>query len=309
MEYPKKQRLEGEKDPSIINRRSFLLGAGALTLTTVGAFEIIRHYLDPKVRLEELVDDSLKSCSLETSDSASKIRVAFSDDEHIFDYQDPRVETLNYYSPPEETKARGQLTAGKNSYVISSVTEKDILSRDYADCSGAVFFAQTKDPHHPVAFQTHQDPGAFLYTHKNIDVSFFEDFNKRLQEFIAKTDQDTVSFAFFGGNFFDLPYSESFSNKEILQKSGRQDVDTNMREHYIRSMLLLHKITRTYFPEKTARVIVGPNTTGGRIDVRTCTQEHLLVFRKPEQNPIPKGYNICTMREYLQALSKDQISP
>ena len=105
---------------------------------------------------------------------------------------------VDFYASDDEKRQRRQKSAGRQTYVISSVTSKDIVSSEHLNCTGSVLVGRG-DGGRQEAFVTHQDPTELLYENRS---RFEQDFAGTLEEFLASVGRETVTYGFFGGNYF-----------------------------------------------------------------------------------------------------------
>src|SRR5262249_31313486 len=136
--------------------------------------------------------------------------------------------------------------AGRQTYVISSVTSKDIVSLEHLNCTGTVFIGRSERGRE-LAFVTHQDPTEVLYENRS---QFLEDLGGTLEQFLTSVERDTVAYGFFGGNYFHA----------LTGGTGSKLSQATMySEHYVSSIILLADMVRKYLPWIEPVVAVGPN--------------------------------------------------
>ncbi|MFH1608539.1 MAG: hypothetical protein ABH951_00775, partial [Patescibacteria group bacterium] len=85
------------------------------------------------------------------------------------------AEFINFYSKKDELLEKNLQNAGKETYVISSIDNKNKYSLEYYDCTGVVAIGVDKETGENVSFLSHQNP-AFFVENKNERKNFREDF-------------------------------------------------------------------------------------------------------------------------------------
>jgi hypothetical protein len=204
-------------------------------------------------------------------------------------YRDEDLVIVDFYASDYEKKRREQKSAGIQTYVISSVTNKDIVSLEHLNCTGTVF-AGRSERGRELAFLTHQDPTEVLYENRS---RFLDDLGDTLEQFLASVEHDTVAYGFFGGNYFHAMTGGTGSK---LSQA------TMYSEHYVSSIVLLADMARKYLPWLEPIVVVRPNVKPSPVDFRFHTQERKLEAVTKEH--LPPGFSLCRFPEYLRRLER-----
>ena len=196
---------------------------------------------------------------------------------------------VDFYASEFEKKRREQKSAGRQTYVISSVTSKDIVSLKHLNCTGTVFVGQSERGTE-LAFVTHQDPTEVLYENRS---RFFEDFEATLEQFLASVGRDTVAYSFFGGNYFHAMTGG---------KGSKSSQAAMYSEHYVSSIILLAAMARKHLPWLEPIVAVGPNVKPSPVHFRFHAQGRRLEAVTEEH--LPEGFSVCRLPEYLRRLER-----
>jgi hypothetical protein len=201
--------------------------------------------------------------------------------------RDEDLVIVDFYASEYEKTLREQKSAGRQTYVISSVTSKDIASLEHLNCTGTVFVGR-REHGRELAFVTHQDPTEVLYEHRS---QFLEDFGGTLEQFLTSVGRDTVAYSFFGGNYF---HARTGGTGSKLSQAAM------FSEHYVSSIILLADMARKYLPWLEPIVAVGPNVHPSPVHYRFHTQMRRLEAVTEEH--LPAGFSVCRFPEYLRWL-------
>ncbi len=153
--------------------------------------------------------------------------------------------------------AEGIKSAGMETYVISPVTEKNLFSDKYLNCTGVVGIGKDKLSGKEVAFISHQDPEYFVHKGPEYSEKFKNDLKETLNELVARSESGTVEVVIFGGKI-DPDNSESKKSVE-----------------YVKSIDILNGIIRDSVGRSPA-IVSGPIQTEGAVDVTVLTQERKI---------------------------------
>lgn len=203
--------------------------------------------------------------------------------------RDEDVVVVDFYASEDDKRQRQQKSAGTQTYVISPVTTKDIVSSEHLNCTGSVFVGRGESGRQ-LAFVTHQDPTEVLYENRS---RFAEDFARSLDEFLGSIERDTVAYGFFGGNYFHAMTGGTGS------KSSQA---TLYSEHYVSSITLLADMAHKHIPWLEPVAVVGPNLRPSPVHFRFRTQKRKLEVVTEEH--LPSGFTVCRFSEYLKKLEK-----
>lgn len=154
--------------------------------------------------------------------------------------------------------AEGVRSAGVETYVISPVTERNLFSDKYLNCTGAVGIGRHRVSGREIAFISHQDPEYFLHKGSEEAAKFSDDLKSTLRDLLAKSEEGTVEIVLFGGN--DDP----------TNPGSKKSTD------YKKSMGMLTEIIQSV-TSVTPTVLLEANHAGGAIDVTVLTQERKVL--------------------------------
>ena len=144
-----------------------------------------------------------------------------------------------------------------NSYVISSVSEKNLFSDKYQNCTGTVGIGRDKETSKNIAFISHQDPEYFLHKGSEQTEKFANDLKETLNELIDRSEDGTVEVVLFGGN------------EDIDDPDSKEIID------YYRSIEKLSEIIESCM-DQPPTVIEFPSRATGSIQAEVLTQERKI---------------------------------
>ena len=153
-----------------------------------------------------------------------------------------------------EDKEKGIKSAGPETYVISPITEQNLFSDKYLNCTGTVGIGRDKISGKEIAFISHQDPDFFINKGQEETDIFANDLRTTLDELVSRSEIGTVDVVIFGGN--DNP----------------DDLSSKKTTDYLKSIEVLNKIISAVFGHNPT-VLSGPNRDGGAIDITVLTKE------------------------------------
>ncbi len=279
-----------------ISRRNMLRTAIAAAVLS----SVEKYYRDP---ILEVLRSVQRACEKGLSEPTQPIRLrlmhpgtASTVEIDAFAYQ-KGAQNIDYTREQRQEKHLNQLSAGTQTYVISEITEADLISRDFADCIGSVFVGQDRlHPGRRLAFGMHTDPGKVLTVNR---AQFVRDFEQRIAEFYSRVDPHSIAYSFFGGKYDHRPYKEGLEASRVLRPYD----DDRMSELYLRALALQAEIALKYIPGIQPSVIVGPNTYPVAIHMRFHTNagpvskgNELAILSAVDLAP---GYSVCSMRAFL----------
>ena len=114
------------------------------------------------------------------------------------------TEDVDYYAKLKDSQNKNFKHPFDNSYVISSINEKDKVSWAYKNCTGVVVSGIDKQTLKNVSFLSHQDPDFFLVSesYANNTQMFLKDIQENIIEMKKNCLPGTIDAAIFGGNYF-----------------------------------------------------------------------------------------------------------
>lgn len=149
--------------------------------------------------------------------------------------------------------AEGIKSAGEETYVISPITEQNLFSDKYLNCTGAVGIGRSKASGKEIAFISHQDPKYFIDKGPEYSEKFRKDLEETLRALMDQSETGSVEVVIFGGN---IDPANAESEKTI---------------EYRKSVDILNSIIRDVTGRDPA-VMSEPNPDKGAIDVTVTTQ-------------------------------------
>ena len=157
------------------------------------------------------------------------------------------------YGDDDEKRIRG----GMETYVISPVTEQNLFSDKYLNCTGAIGIGRDKVSGKEIAFISHQDPEFILHKGKAERDAFIEDMKDILDDLRNRSEEGTIEVVLCGGNI------------DPADPASKKSVD------YAQSIELLSTIIRDDLGFNPT-VLQGPNSGAGAVDIRVLTQERKI---------------------------------
>jgi hypothetical protein len=157
--------------------------------------------------------------------------------------------------------AEGIKSAGVETYVISPVTERDLFSDKYLNCTGVVGIGRDKTSGKEIAFISHQDPEYFLNKGSEETSRFSNDLRMTLNELLTRSEEGTIEVVLVGGN--DDP-ADSESKKTV---------------DYKKSITILTEIVQSILGVAPT-IPAEANHEGGAVDVRVFTQDRKVFVDK-----------------------------
>ena len=124
-----------------------------------------------------------------------------------FDHQANDAENVDFYAKPAEWKNINAKTADPETYVISSVSSRDKLTRYLYDCTSVFAVGREKKTKKNISFLSHQDPTKFL--RERYREQFTNDLSDSFAELKNRCVKGTIDAVISGGMFLmDLPDAE-----------------------------------------------------------------------------------------------------
>ena len=190
----------------------------------------------------EKIPDSIKSEHLKKGESPIMVCLGLPDDAEIRSKirelvygkgENSDTHNVNYFEDIDILEAKKFKNAGRKTYVISIIDNKNKFTDEIRDCTALVASGRDKKTGENISFLSHQDPDKFLHDAKD---EFNFDLNKQLSELKERSEIGTVDIIIVGGNYY---YSRDF------------------RESYLDSIKLLTQQTKAVFGFEPV-VVGGP---------------------------------------------------
>ena len=157
--------------------------------------------------------------------------------------------------------AEGIRSAGVETYAISPVTEQNLFSDKYLNCTGVVGIGRDKVSGKEIAFISHQDPEYFLNKGSEEMERFSNDLKLTLSDLVTKSEEGTIEVVLFGGN--DDP----------IGLESKKSID------YKKSIGMLTELVQSSVGIAPT-VLSEANHEGGAVDVTVLTQERKVFVGK-----------------------------
>ena len=122
-------------------------------------------------------------------------------------FDSSRIEGVNYYADPGAIQERGQLSAGKQTYVLSAISPAPKISDQYCNCQGLVVGGVSHEGEE-LSFLTHHDPKKIMQA--EVWKEFEADLRGRLRELKLKTKLGSIDAVSFGGDMYTQTKSLTF---------------------------------------------------------------------------------------------------
>lgn len=182
----------------------------------------------------------------------------------------PQIQTLEEFSEEDiedplwldfqsGDDAEGIKSAGEETYVISPVTEQNLFSDKYLNCTGVVGIGRDKASGKEIAFISHQDPEYFLNKGPEFTERFESDLKTTLSELLILSEDNTVEVVVFGGNI------------DSTDPASKKTVD------YAQSLGVLNSVIRNVIGREPT-VIKEPNNGRGAVDITVLTQTRKIAI-------------------------------
>lgn len=173
-------------------------------------------------------------------------------------------EYINFHGEPEVLAENKITHAGRRTYVISDVNERDKYSDGYWNCTGIAVIGIDKKTQKEVSFLSHQAPTVISKINKN---SFENDLSKSIELMLQRCEDGTVDVVMFGGRYV-------VSNPEFFKKT--------MAEYIVATKTVKNICFKKLGFEPL--VIAGPDMRGyPSTSVYLDTQERRLYLLRPPQ--------------------------
>jgi|GEM_PF-6085452 len=155
------------------------------------------------------------------------------------------------YGADEEKDIKG---AELNSYVISPVTEQNLFSDKFINCTATIGIGTDKESGKPIAFISHQDPDYFLHKSQEETDKFVNDLKDALSELLQRSKDGSVEIGLLGGN------------------KDTEDTESKKNTDYAKSIDLLRDVIESH-TGISARVMLEPNQNEGAVDITVVTKD------------------------------------
>ncbi|MCX6739141.1 MAG: hypothetical protein NT098_03785 [Candidatus Parcubacteria bacterium] len=195
-----------------------------------------------------------------------------------FDHEKSDTENVDYYAKPTEWKNINAKTAGTETYVISSVSSRDKLTRYLYDCTSVFAVGREKKTRKNISFLSHQDPTKFL--RERYREQFTNNLTDSLTELKSLCVRGTIDVVISGGMFLpDLPDAE-----------WCWDDARRVRKMYKQSISLLSEIIVEVLGFEPV-VICGPKKVE-RSDSVFCVNKtrHMYIARPQVENTMTESF-------------------
>lgn len=106
------------------------------------------------------------------------------------------LHNINWYSSVEDLERLNFLNSGKGTYIISVVDNLDKFTMHLACCTSLIVCGVDKETGENISFLTHQYPGKFLSSKKDV---FIKHLDQRLSEIQQRCQEGTVDALIVGG--------------------------------------------------------------------------------------------------------------
>lgn len=156
-----------------------------------------------------------------------------------------------------ENSEMGVKSSGQQTYVISPVSEQNLFSDKYINCTGTVGFGRDKTTGKEIAFISHQDPEYFLNKGDEETQIFTTDLEATLRDLLSRSVDGTVEVILFGGN-----------DEKDAPKS-KKSID------YEKSIKMLSKVVEGCIG-RVPVVVRDANHMPGAVDATIITQERKI---------------------------------
>lgn len=167
----------------------------------------------------------------------------------------------------DKLKEYGFKHSGAESYLISPVSEQDLFSDHYFNCTAVVAIGRDSATGNEISFLSHQDPRYFIDGDDKEKEKFSMALADSLKELKLRSQEETVEVFLAGGNF------------NIIDKGS----DRNRQ--YMQSIDKLKQIIQEavgFDPE----VLCGPNSSMGSETIITVeTQKRKIWIERDKQSP------------------------
>lgn len=195
----------------------------------------------------------------------------FSFDERSYeDIEALDADELHYSREPEEHEKRGEKNAGRGSYVISAISERNKQSGGFKNCTGLVLVGTDISSGHTVSMMSHQHAEQILLRKAD---EFDRDLVASLQAFVAQTQEGTRDAVIVGGNYFSA--SAGYKNRSLA----------TFGTNYVDSIKKIARPVREIMHVEP-HVVIGPSMASGKqhaADVALDTEHRRLYILRPPQ--------------------------
>jgi len=111
------------------------------------------------------------------------------------------VEDIDYFAKPEDGKNTDSKTGGQYTYIISSISSCNKLTRYLYDCTSLIVAGKEKRTGQELSFLSHQDPFQFLQKGR-VRGLFILHLMESLWKMKKVCEEGTIDIVIAGGNYF-----------------------------------------------------------------------------------------------------------
>lgn len=181
-----------------------------------------------------------------------------------------KVEDIDYFAKPEDGKNIDSKTGGQYTYIISSISSCNKLTRYLYDCTSLIVAGKEKRTGQELSFLSHQDPFQFLQKGR-VRGLFILHLMESLWKMKKVCEEGTIDIVIAGGNYFLDDPCNSYDPKEVKES----------KETYKKSISFLSRVVSKFFDFEPV-VIVGPKTTDRSDAILYVNNERRLYITRPE---------------------------
>ena len=183
-------------------------------------------------------------------------------------HQDEELVWVDWHGGDLEALERqGFKHTGPDSYLICPLTEANIFSDKYINCTGVLALGTDKVTGNEIAFLSHQDPKVFKSDNEIMKEKFAIDLKESFAEIRRRSKEGTLDILVLGGNY------------------DRTNPVSVISRDYIDSIQSLGNLIQEELGVNPT-VLTGPNIhIGSGTDVTVETQTHKVFIERSEQPP------------------------
>lgn len=169
---------------------------------------------------------------------------------------------------------------GPESYLISPISEANLFSDKYLDCTGIIAIATDRETNKEVAFLSHQDPKYIIHGGEDKADKFSAALKASINEIKKRAKQGTLDIAIVGGNY------------------DRTDPSSYYSKSYIDAIQFLGKVIEEE-TDVCPTVLTGPNVLiGSGTDILVDTQTRtILIDRSTQPLEFETSYTSSNIKE------------
>lgn len=197
---------------------------------------------------------------------------------------------VDWHQTSEYFKENNLLNSGLQSYVISTIDNKNKFSEGFYDCTSLIVSGLDRSTKKLVSFLSHQNPNEFLFRKQ---INFKKHLEKILSEIKEKCEPNTIDAIIIGGNY--LPTQKPTKSSYSAQK-------------YLGSIKLLSKNTEKILGFKPV-VINGPKLSSNSDSLYFENDTRRLYFLRPEGDHGPDNFTIDNLKEQSKKWDEKRLDP